>query len=101
VRFALGVTEAVTQAISAFVRDRRAELMTTVQSAAQGITFTFVFDLAAPTTPIGAGAAQPAPPHVRVQPGFHAGYVRPSEGMHAHDHHHYQHRSHAPGFGPH
>lgn len=101
VRFALGVTEAVTQAMSAFVRDRRAELMTTVQSAAQGITFTFVFDLAAPGTPSGSGAAQPAPPHVQVQPGFHAGHLRPAEGVRAHHHHHHQHHPHAPGFSPH
>ena len=86
VRFALEVTEAVTQAMAAFVRDRRAELMASVQSAAQGITFTFVFDLAAPDARIGAGglsSPRPMPPHAHVHPGFHHG------GVHSHLLHHH------------
>ena len=86
VRFALGVTEAVTQAMAAFVRDRHAELMASVQSAAQGVTFSFVFDLAAPDARTGAGSTsshRPMAPHVQVRPGFH------HAGSHSHHHHHH------------
>ncbi len=104
VRFALDVTEAVTQAIAAFVRDRRGELMASVQSAAQGITFTFVFDLAAPDARTGGGglsSPQPMPPHAHVRPGFHHG------GVHSHLPHHHagpppaQHHTHAHDAGRH
>lgn len=103
VRFALEVTEAVTQAIAAFVRDRHAELMASVQSAAQGVTFSFVFDLAAPDARTGAGSTsshQPMAPHVHVRPGFH------HAGSPSHHHHHLEpapahHHAHAHDVGRH
>jgi hypothetical protein len=95
VRLALEVTEAVSQAIAAFVRDRHAELTASVQSAAQGITFSFVFDLAAPEARVGAGGMsshQPMSPHVHVRPGFHHAGARShyhhSEPPQAHHHAH-------------
>jgi hypothetical protein len=68
VSFAMGVTERVTQALSAFVRDRRAQLTAAVQSPAQGVTLAFTFHLA------GRGAAghRHVPvPEVTVRPGHH------------------------------
>lgn len=65
VGFALQVTEAVTQALTGFVRDRHAALTSAVQHASQGVTLTFTFDRAH-----AAHAAGPlALPQVTVNPG--------------------------------
>jgi hypothetical protein len=68
VRFAAGVTERVTQALSAFVRDRRAQLTAAVQSPAQGVTLAFTFNLAARGAP---GHHRVPVPEVTVRPGHH------------------------------
>ncbi|MGN6871017.1 MAG: hypothetical protein ACTHMY_21705 [Solirubrobacteraceae bacterium] len=68
VSFALGVTERVTQALSAFVRDRRAQLTAAVQSPAQGVTLAFTFKLAGRGAP---GHRHVPVPEVTVRPGHH------------------------------
>jgi len=77
VRFSLGVDEAVTRALSGFVRDRRAELMAAVQHAAQGVTITFIVDV----TAHGRGAPHPHQAIVGVRPGYHPGvpHARPGQ----------------------
>ena len=68
VSFAMGVTERVTQALSAFVRDRRAQLTAAVQSPAQGVTLAFTFHLAGRGAP---GHRHVPVPEVTVRPGHH------------------------------
>ncbi len=70
VSFALGVTERVTQALSALVRDRRAELTGAVQSPAQGVTVDFTFKLAGRGAP---GHPHVPVPEVTVRSGHHDG----------------------------
>jgi hypothetical protein len=68
VNFALRATERVTQALSAFVRDRRPHLTAAVQSPAQGLTLVFTFKLARG----GASGHHHVPvPEVTVRPGHH------------------------------
>jgi hypothetical protein len=69
VRLALGATERVTQAVTAFVRDQRAQLSAAVASPAQGVSLTFTFPLGT-----GAPARGELPlPQVVVRPGYHDG----------------------------
>jgi hypothetical protein len=68
VSFALEVTERVTQALSAFVHDRQAQLTAAVQSSAQGLTLAFSFKLAAGG---GPGHRHVPVPEVTVRPGHH------------------------------
>jgi hypothetical protein len=70
IRFSLAVTEGVTQALVAFIRERRAALTAAVQSRAQGVTFTFTFGLARAGTPLGSRVLVP---QVAVRPGYHHG----------------------------
>jgi hypothetical protein len=79
VRFSLGVTEAITRALSGFLRNRRAELMTAAQHAAQGVTITFIVDVGAH----GTGVPHPHGAIVGVRPGYrpgvpHVGPARPT-----------------------
>jgi hypothetical protein len=69
-RFSLAVTEGVTQALTAFIRERRAALTAAVQSRAQGVTFTFTFRLARTGAPLGSRVLVP---QVAVHPGYHHG----------------------------
>jgi hypothetical protein len=75
VRFALAVTERVTQALTPLIRDQRAQLTAAVASPAQGVSLTFTFPLA------GAGG-HVAVPQVAVRPGHHDG-PRPVVSRHA------------------
>ena len=68
VTFALEVTERVTQALTAFIRDRRAQLTTAVQSPAQGVTLAFTFKLGGPGAAVHG---QVAVPELVVRPGHH------------------------------
>ena len=70
IRFSLAVTEGVTQALTAFIRERRAALTAAAQSRAQGVTFTFTFGLARSGTPLGSRVLVP---QVAVRPGYHHG----------------------------
>ncbi len=78
VRFALGATERVTQALTAFMRDQRAQLSAAVASPAQGATLTFTFPLRGTGTP--APGDLPVPLLV-VRPGYHDG-ARPLHRRH-------------------
>lgn len=68
VSFALGATERVTQALSAFVRDRRAQLTAAVQHPAQGVTLVFTFKLGGGGAP---GHRHVPVPEVAVRAGYH------------------------------
>ena len=72
VRFSLGVTEAITHALSGFLRQRRAELQSAVQHATQGVTITFIVDVSAH----GSGGPHPHQTIVGVRPGYHSGVPR-------------------------
>jgi hypothetical protein len=69
-RFAISLTEGVTQGLTAFLRDRRAELIAAVQSSAQGLTLTFTFHLAGAGAP---GRGHVLVPKVGVRPGYYYG----------------------------
>jgi hypothetical protein len=70
VRLALQLTESMTHALSGFVRDHQAELVTAVQNPAQGLTFNFTFHVA---DQAALAAGQIPAPHVGVRAGHHHG----------------------------
>jgi hypothetical protein len=76
VRLALRATERVTQALTAFMRDHRAQLSAAVASPAQGVTLTFTFPLGRVGAPAHGDLALP---QVAVRPGYHDGR-RPVHG---------------------
>jgi hypothetical protein len=92
VRFSLSVTEALTRALSGFVRQRRAELLTAVQHATQGVTITFIVDLAAH----GSGVPHPNQAIVGVRPGYHPGVPHPRPEQPS-----FPPRTDQPGYAPH
>jgi hypothetical protein len=70
VRLALHATERVTQALTAFMRDHRAQLSAAVASPAQGVSLTFTFPLGRAGAPAHGHLALP---QVVVRPGYHDG----------------------------
>jgi hypothetical protein len=68
VRLSLLMTEAMTQAVSRFLRTGQAEITRAIQDRTQGITLTFVFRAERPDL----AAARVHPPTVTVRSGWHA-----------------------------
>jgi hypothetical protein len=69
-RLAALMTEALTQALSTFLKDRHGELAAAVRDPSQGVTLTFTFAAPEWATLLRAPISQPT---ITAQPGWHRG----------------------------